>query len=260
MKAFRIGRLWSLRRHLPPRLSIRQAFRRKPLTSPPKAPEIPLVPPATLQAALARIAKRGIEIKTVIDVGASNGSWSETAETFWPDARYHLIEAFEHWRSDLESLMKRKRNYSFTLAAGGPHDGTTLFTNSVEAPFGGTANVGKHYSDAWPVPMVSIDAEVERYDLKPPFLIKLDTHGFEREILAGASTTLLLTNLLINEFYNFQAPDKRFPPMFDIIENLGFRCIDIFDLMWRPRDDAFWQFDAAFVPCRRPEFSFTEYS
>jgi FkbM family methyltransferase len=232
---------------------------------------MPLVPSATLQAALARIAKRGIEIKTVIDVGASNGSWSETAETFWPDARYHLIEAFEHWRPDLESLMRRKPNYSFTLAAGGPHDGKTLFTNSVEAPFGGTADVGKDCSDAWPVPMVSIDAEVGRYDLKapfevgrydlkPPFLIKLDTHGFEREILAGASTTLLLTNLLINEFYNFQAPDKRFPPMLDLVENLGFRCIDIFDLMWRPRDDAFWQFDAAFVPCGRPEFSFTAYS
>ena len=44
-------------------------------------------------AALARIAARDTEIRTVIDVGASDGRWSLQAEPVWPDARFHLVEA-----------------------------------------------------------------------------------------------------------------------------------------------------------------------
>lgn len=44
----------------------------------------------TQRAVLARIASRGFAIGTVIDVGASDGHWSEITEQFWPDARYHL--------------------------------------------------------------------------------------------------------------------------------------------------------------------------
>lgn len=203
--------------------------------------------------ALRRIAARGMEIASVIDVGASDGRWSRMAERHWPTARFHLIEASAHWRSRLDELVGRKPAYSVTMAAAGPRDGETPFYRNGD-PFGGAVS---NRGDT--VPMVSIDSEVRRLCLSPPFLIKLDTHGFEREILAGATETLPHTSLIVNEFYNFQAEDRRWPQMVALIEGMGFRCIDMMEPVWRS-DGALWQMDFAFVRHDRPEFMSNEFT
>ena len=59
-------------------------------------------------AALGRIAARGLEIRTVIDVGASDGRWSLQAERLWPDARFHLVEANPVHEDRLRRLCARK--------------------------------------------------------------------------------------------------------------------------------------------------------
>jgi FkbM family methyltransferase len=203
------------------------------------------------QEALRRIAKRNVTVNSVTDVGASDGRWSAIAEQFWPDARYHLIEAFDHWRSELDALIARKRKYSYTLAAAGPHVGQVGFA-AADDPFGGAIDLTGTVLRK--VQMVTIDSEVGRLGLPPPYLIKLDTHGPEREILSGASATLRSTNLIINEFYNFQSEERRWPQMVSLIEGFGFHCVDIIDPLWRS-DGVLWQMDFAFARHDRPEFS-----
>jgi hypothetical protein len=88
--------------------------------------------------ALARIAARGVDIATVIDVGASDGHWSAIAQRFWPRAKYHLIEAFDHWLPKLTDITARDPRYSYVLAAAGPREGTTTFTLGNDA-YGGSA-------------------------------------------------------------------------------------------------------------------------
>lgn len=208
----------------------------------------------TQRASFARIAARNLGINSVVDVGASDGHWSIAAEEFWPNARYHLIEAYDHWRPALDSLTARKSNYSYSLAAAGARDGGLIpFTNSKADPFGGVAGPGATSGDHWTVPAISIDAEVERLKLRPPYLVKLDTHGFEREILEGASQTLRRTNLLINEFYNFHSEERRWPQMVMLVESMGFRCVDLIEPLWRS-DGVLWQMDFAFIRRDRPEF------
>lgn len=216
--------------------------------------------PTLSHDALARIAKRGLEINSVIDVGASDGRWSRMAEKFWPRARFHLIEAFEHWRPKLAALAARNSRYSYSLAAAGARDGGSVpFTNSKTDPLGGVAGPAATLESHWTVPMVSIDAEVARLDLPPPYLVKFDTHGFEREIIDGAGETLRSTNLLVNEFYNFQSEERRWPQMVMLIESLGFRCVDLIEPLWRA-DGVLWQIDFAFLRRDRPEFSVSEFT
>ena len=210
--------------------------------------------------ALARIAKRGLEINSVIDVGASDGRWSRMAEKFWPGARFHLIEAFEHWRPKLAALAARNPRYSFSLAAAGAQDGGSIpFTNSKADPLGGVAGPAAMHESHWTVPMVSIDAEVARRGLPPPYLVKFDTHGFEREIIDGAGETLRSTNLLVNEFYNFQSEERRWPQMVMLVESLGFRCVDLIEPLWRA-DGVLWHVDFAFLRRDRPEFAVSEFT
>ncbi len=196
----------------------------------------------SLEAAVTRIAARGVKIATVIDVGASDGRWSLTVERGWPHARFHLIEASDHWHSALDALVARKPGFSRTMAAAGPSVGQVAFVAGGD-PFGGRVD----FSDPPTVPMVTVDSEVARLGLKPPYLLKLDTHGPEREILSGARETLKHTSLLISEFYNFQAEERRWPQMVALIEGMGFRCVDLIDPLWRP-DGKLWQMDFAFMP------------
>ena len=65
---------------------------------------------------------------------------------------------------------------------------------------------------------------MRQHQLRPPFLIKLDTHGFEVPILKGAQETLQQTNLLVIETYNFQLQPTslRFHEMCSYMEFGGF--------------------------------------
>jgi hypothetical protein len=63
--------------------------------------------------------------------------------------------------------------------------------------------------------------------------VTLDTHGSERDIINGAHETLRDTALFVNEFYNFQSEERRWPQMVALVESLGFRCVDVIEPIWR---------------------------
>ncbi|MGE4062738.1 MAG: FkbM family methyltransferase [Rhodospirillaceae bacterium] len=203
--------------------------------------------------ALLRIRKRGVEVATVIDLGAARGEWSKMARTVWPAARCHLVEANHHWQRELHELSADPA-YSYVIAAAGPLKGVGHFQFSPD-PFGG-AGTSEGDPKGVRVPQVSVDSERAEKDLKGPILLKFDTHGFEREILKGCGTTLKDTSLIVIEAYNFGAREKRFPAMLDLLEDLGFRCIDIGEPLFRAYDRSFWQMDFFLVPADRPEFQY----
>ena len=208
--------------------------------------------------ALKRIADRGHIVKTIIDVGASDGSWSLMAKNIFPEARYHLIEANQHWQPKLSALCSYDTKFSFTQAAAGPKDGKAYFPDTSSDPYGGRA-FESAASNLYEVNQVCIDSEIKRLNLQPPFLIKLDTHGFEREILSGAQQAIKSTSVLVAETYNFEEESRRFPAMCTFIENLGMRCVDIGEPLWRDYDKAFWQIDLFFVQSFSKEFQYGHY-
>jgi FkbM family methyltransferase len=209
-------------------------------------------------ATLARIAARDTEVRTVIDVGASDGRWSLQAERFWPAARFHLVEANPVHERKLRRLCVRKAKFGYSLAAAGPVDGTVGFDGA--NPFGGRA-APEEAAQQTVVPQRSLASLVAERGLAPPFLIKLDTHGYEVPILDGAMPLLPDTNLFVIEAYNFPLPPDglRFHELCSLMAERGFSVIDISEPLWRSRDGALWQFDLFFVPSTRPEFAYTRF-
>ena len=213
----------------------------------------------TMEGGVARW-HRNTAIRTVIDVGASNGMWSRMAVKYWPQAKFFLIEAqADPHEEPLRAFRSELPNIEYIIAAASDQPGTIHFQAS--DPFGGVASHSAFSNFNIEVPATTIDAEVERHGLEGPFLLKLDTHGFEVPIFQGATKTLPHTNLLIVEVYNFKLLDGclRFHEMCAYLENLGFRCLDICDVM-RRRDNALWQFDLFFAPASRPEFQLNYYA
>lgn len=204
--------------------------------------------------ALRRISARGMTVNTVIDIGASNGSWSKTAMTVFPDSRYLLIEAQEAHQGALQKFCSKHRNADFILAAAGAEAGSVYFDNSTL--MGGSASATETDAHTVEVPATTIDNEVAARNLEPPYLIKLDTHGFEAPILDGALETLKSAALVVIEVYNFRLTDQSllFHEICRTMADRGFSVIDMSDPLWRVRDDCFWQMDLYFVPSDRPEF------
>lgn len=211
-------------------------------------------PPLTMDGALARAQRHGFSISTMIDVGAATGTWTRRALRCFPDARYVLIDPLEERRAALEALRDEFPNIDFTIAAAGAEPGETLLNVSEDLDGSGISDQPDRAARR--VPVTTLDAEVRQRACPGPFGIKLDTHGFELPILAGASTCLARTNLLIIEAYNFQLTRgcPRFHELCAHLEERGFRCYDFADPMLRERDEAFWQVDLFFTRAESPLF------
>jgi FkbM family methyltransferase len=154
------------------------------------------------RSALRRCLQKGIPLQTVIDVGASDGRWSEEAMQYYPEAFYYLIDAQAQHEAALAGFKRRHQQSNYLISAVGDTEGEIFFDS--QDLFGGVASHeagGEGYAR---VPVTTIDALVARHNLQGPFLIKLDTHGFEVPILDGAARTLPKANLVIIETYNFK--------------------------------------------------------
>jgi FkbM family methyltransferase len=212
-----------------------------------------------MDAAVSRRAFNGLNINAVIDIGASNGSWSQNARKYFPEAFYLLIEANKIHENELIKFTSNNKNTDYILAAAGDSVGHIYF--DVEDPFGGVASYSMDNFNYVTVPVTTIDHEVIVRGLSPPYCIKLDTHGFEVPILQGAIETLKNTHLLIIEVYNFKLNSKslRFWEMCSFLENLGFLPIDLCDPLIRPKDSSLWQMDLFFIQNNSAEFQNNRY-
>ncbi len=201
----------------------------------------------TMDEVLAHWAQR-IPIETIFDIGASDGRWSRKARRSWPSARCLLIEA---QRTHEPAL--RRSGMDYVIAAAGEREGVLHFDGS--DPFSGVASetvTGDHDIE---VRAVTLDGEARRRNLPGPFLVKLDTHGFELPILRGSPDVLDNSALAVIEAYNFtlRPGALRFHEMCAWMEARGFRCLDMADPLRRP-DGALWQMDLLFAREDRPEF------
>jgi FkbM family methyltransferase len=211
--------------------------------------------PVSTEAALKRAAGRGCAIATVVDVGASNGMWSRSCRRFWPDAEYLLIEAQKAHEPALQAYCASHPNARYVLAAAGDERGEIYF-NDAEL-FGGVALKAPSSEARSVVPQTTIDHEVRRLGLPGPYLLKLDTHGYELPILKGAAETLRDTRLAMIEVYIFRLRDGSplFHELVAAMRELGFGVIDMAEPLWRDKDRALWQLDLVFAPLAAPEFA-----
>jgi len=208
---------------------------------------------------LANLKQRGINIKTIIDIGASNGSWTKSIMDVFPESDYFLIEANMYHKNELEKFTKDNNNVKYILAAAGDKVGEIYFDNS--DPFGGLALYEKPEGPFTTVPLVTVDQCIYENELKGPFLLKLDTHGFEVPIFNGSEKMLKETNIIIVEAYNFKiAKDSLlFYEMCGYLSKYGFRCNGIIDVSYRPKDNFLWQMDLVFIKDTREEFKYNNF-
>jgi FkbM family methyltransferase len=219
----------------------------------------PVGNPLTMHGALQRAAARGLDVRTVVDIGAASGRWTRKTLPLFPDARFLLLEPLEEHRAELSALQREHPRIDFLIAAAGGSVGEAALT--VAPDLDGSGIYDDNSPTARKVPLVTLDSALRERALPGPYLLKFDTHGFELPILAGAAETLRETALIVMEVYNFQltARSLRFHEMCAHLDTLGFRCADVADVSLRPRDKLLWQADFFFLPKTSPLFAYPAY-
>lgn len=210
---------------------------------------------------LERCKQRQLNFKTIIDIGAAAGSWALSAEENWPECQYLLFEPLEERKKELEQLCAKKKNFQFVQAAAGETKGKASFCVTDDLDGSSVADSLSQSKNLRSVDVISIDEKIKELNLPGPYLIKLDTHGFEVPILKGAAETLKQTELLIIEVYGFQISPQclLFHQLSTYLERLEFRMIDIVDVMRRDKDKAFWQADAFYLKDSHSVFNSNTY-
>lgn len=216
----------------------------------PSSPEYDYVRNKEMIEGLTRVMQRGLNPATIIDVGAAEGSWSLSSKEIWPSANYMLFEPLEERAESLKQLVAKNKNFHFVAAGAGKEKSQKSFY--VSGDLDGSAVVDPSTTTLENIRIIeitSIDHEVRDSNLPGPYIIKLDTHGFEVPILEGAADTLKNTELVIIEIYGFHLTSDSllFHEMSTLLDKLGFRMVDIVDIMRRSKDNAFWQGDAFYM-------------
>ena len=213
----------------------------------------------TLAGFLERLPRYRIDFTTVIDVGASNGMWTREMIARFPDRDYFLVEARTEHEPALKALVAERSRVRYAICAAADQPGDVHF--HAGDLFGGLAAHQPFSEHDIVVPARTLDEIAATHRLKPPFFIKLDTHGFEEQILAGGASVLAQTSLAVIEAYNHRMgfANLLFNELCTHMANRGFRCIDLFDPLYRPHDGAFWQADMAFARADWPGFQHPSY-
>jgi FkbM family methyltransferase len=209
-----------------------------------------------IESAFIRLKRKIISANTIIDLGAASGTWTQKAMKFWPDSIFLMVEPLAERSEILIEMTRKFPNCFYVPHAVGDSNEKVKFIVSPDLDGSGVYGSNSEGEERL-VYMRKLDEVVDSSNVKGPYIIKFDTHGFEIPILSGSVKTLASTEAIIMECYGFTLSDTciRFPEMCIHLEKLGFRLFDLTEIMRRPRDKAFWQCDAVFLKSDNPVFS-----
>lgn len=197
--------------------------------------------------------ERGLNCKSILDVGANKTSWSKMAKKIFPDAWVYLIEPQIEMLGYMESFCKEFENSNYFLVAAGAKEGFLTLTiwddlegsSLIPKPDENLKISGKQRQ----VEIKVIDDLIESSKIKLPELIKLDIQGFELEALRGAKKTFGYTEVYILEVSMFSS-DEMQPMLSDVVTFMLERDYVVYDFpgfLRRPLDGALGQCDICFV-------------
>lgn len=198
--------------------------------------------------ALAILRDRGVEVKTVLDVGVQHGT-PELLEAY-PDAHHVLFEPVEEY---FKVIRQEYANYSYELANVAVSDETGTIPLKVSRKLQGmdishstmVFDGQAEQSETRPVSMVRLDDFMASNNAPAPYLLKIDIDGHELKALRGAEETLSKSSVVIVECVHNALPQR-----IDFLLKRGFRLFDLVEPAYY--DGVFWQCDAIFI--RAPIF------
>lgn len=199
-----------------------------------------------------------LNIKTVLDIGANEGQFSEKARTIFKDAAIYAFEplpvAFEVLKKNFASDNKF---FPINLAAGEREETVEINLNESSASSSILPMTDTHtdnFSFAVKTKPVTVkvntlDAVLKPHELQKPVLMKIDVQGFEDKVLAGAKGVIKNVDVIIIElsFKELYANQPLFDDIYNLLKQEGFKFCGSLEQLRSPNDNEILQADGIFM-------------
>jgi FkbM family methyltransferase len=139
---------------------------------------------------------------TIFDVGVASGTpWLYDA---FPNAYFVLVEPVRENIPRMQAILRGVTG-TYVLAAAGSRHGTASI--NIEPERRGMTSLLERTDmtasgsqlEPRDVPVVTLDSIARGQGVRPPFGLKIDTEGFELEVIRGAREVLMKTDFVIAE-------------------------------------------------------------
>ena len=192
---------------------------------------------------------------TILDVGANNGSSLVEFKKWWPNSKVHCFEPQSECWDELDDLSNEFTNVHINkFALGNKNDESKEFySHDLNTGISGFNKINIESKDSIDLSKLSNDCkslenhkktinhkrnvQVKRLDeyikndknINQIDLLKIDTQGYELEILEGLGTELNKVRILITElmFYDYYEKSLSFYELESILRPFNFSLYDI---------------------------------
>ena len=152
------------------------------------------------------MAKNEYKIKTLYDIGANAGTWTQLAKTILPGAEVHAFEPVPQYQEQFGLNTKDLKGVQLHRVATGEQTKTEQF--NIAGHSSSFYEVSETLTSMFPsekktaeltVQMVKLDEYVSKENIPWPDVMKLDIEGYELQALSGAEQCMAHARYIIME-------------------------------------------------------------
>lgn len=177
----------------------------------------------------------GLEIKSILDIGANEGQFANTIRSIFPAANIYSFEPLPDAYEKLRMLcLEDSRLRAFNLALGNDSGIKQMFKSSFSPSSSMLPMLDLHKKE-WPdsssntiveINSITLDDWIEDFDeiFNDDFLVKLDVQGYELLVIQGGINTIKQAKIVLIEvcFYEFYENQPLFDDVYNCLRKLGF--------------------------------------
>jgi FkbM family methyltransferase len=203
-----------------------------------------------MEASLVALRDLGLNVNTCLDIGAYEGEWTDMFRRIFPKARVLMIEPQRTKESILRAKAAASRGrVDFEMALLGAISKPEVIFFEMETGSSLLPELTGHARNAVGIPLTTLDDSVQkRWATANVDFIKLDTQGYELEIMKGGLKTLGRAKAVLTEA-SVQPFNEGAPRAAEVISFLKANGFELFDFcsQMRRSDGVLWQTDLLFL-------------
>ncbi|MGF1924653.1 MAG: FkbM family methyltransferase [Bacteroidia bacterium] len=213
------------------------------------------------QASFLRLRKLGFDPKFILDIGAYEGNWAQDIHQVFPLAQIMMIEGQRSKKPILDLKSQSIPKSVVKIALLGAKEDEVEF-NMYESASSVYKEDNKTNAKIETIKLQLLDNVIENSFFTKVDMIKIDTQGYELEILKGGTKALQAAQFVLLEI-SLLGIYKNAPLVDEVISFMkanNFMLYDICSIMRRPYDKALFQSDFLFIKADHPLRSSTRWN